>query len=483
VIGQGFPKRCGDRLFVVRDDLSIRWLDNPTKLFAWIDSMAQVAWATGQDLITQERFYESLRDSGTKGIAHFEAVETLAHFPPLPGMYYACPTLPAGGNGALASLVGMFCAHSVEDSGLIMAMIMTPFWGGEPGSRPMFLITSPEDDPKRGRGIGKSKLCELIGAELAGGSVEVTPGDEMAKIKTRLLSPDAASKRTVRLDNVKNDRLAWSDLEGLVTAGTISGHVMYRSEGSRPNTITWFITANTPGTGKDLAQRVIPIVLARPIFRPDWEQEVRQFIRTNRFEILADIRDALAGPGVPITPTRWGCWESQVLSKIGEVGLVTRCQKLIRLRQAEMDADDEEQAIVTHHFEAELRSLGLDPDHAWVRITAGVAAEWLNAALNERFATNKASARLKNMGIARLSKGRAAAGRYWDWKGRSSGLQNPACEVEKAPPGQFGPRYKTRALGAPEGSPTSAPASSSTPCVVQQALGLDDPLACFDPNP
>lgn len=420
----------------------------------WHRSRRAFARASLSVLVPDHVFFAQIRVSASRAGA-VRAVETLPHFPPFPKAFYACPDLPEAGAGAVAKLVGMFKPATDADRGLIVAMIMTPFWGGEPGSRPMFLVSAAPDDPDRGRGVGKSKLTELIAAELAGGCIETTPSDEIGKIKTRLLSPDAATKRIVRLDNVKNNRLAWSDLEGIVTAGTISGHAMYRGEGSRPNTITWFVTANTPGTGKDAAQRVIPVVLARPEFRPAWEQEVRTFIRNNKLEILADIRDTLAGPGVSVNATRCGPWEAQVLSKVGDAKLVADCQALVRQRQGDMDADDEEQAIVADRFMAELRNLNLDPETWCVKIPVAVAAEWLNAALNERLQTNKASSRLKGLGIPNLSKDRNASNRYWLWSGDRVEPGTQVREVEKTPPGSYGPLYRIRPYQSRGSAPTS----------------------------
>src|SRR6202012_5449375 len=113
---------------------------------------------------------------------------------------------------------------------------------GTPGQRPGFLITGPDDDPEQGRGLGKSKLIDILSEELGGGYVDVLPTDEMKNVKTRLLSTEEGRKRVVRLDNVKTHRFSWADLEGLMTASVVSGHSMYHGEGRRPNTLIWLIT-------------------------------------------------------------------------------------------------------------------------------------------------------------------------------------------------------------------------------------------------
>ena len=53
----------------------------------------------------------------------------------------------------------------------------------------------------------------------------------------------------------------------MITTDIISGKRLYMGEGRRPNTITHVITLNGASLSKDLAQRCIPIKLARPKWR------------------------------------------------------------------------------------------------------------------------------------------------------------------------------------------------------------------------
>lgn len=133
-------------------------------------------------------------------------------------------------SGRLGLLLDFFCPATPVDRELLKAFFLTLFWGGPPGSRPAFLITGPEDDPFQGRGIGKTKVSE-VAAELAGGYVDVSPNDQIADVKTRLLSDEARAKRIIRLDNVKSLKFSHADLEGLITSSGISGKMLYRGEG------------------------------------------------------------------------------------------------------------------------------------------------------------------------------------------------------------------------------------------------------------
>src|SRR5205823_14432796 len=99
----------------------------------------------------------------------------------------------------------------------------------------------------------------------------------------RLLSPDTLTKRVALHDNVKTLRFSWSDLEALVTGPQINGYQLYVGDASRPNTLIWFITMNGASMSKDMAQRCVPIKLARPKYSGQWEEETIRFIDENRW--------------------------------------------------------------------------------------------------------------------------------------------------------------------------------------------------------
>lgn len=287
-ITDGWPKCAGGLLFAQGDDYQPRYLDSAAKLCAWIDEQIQVDWWNGSDAVSQERFFFSLQAN----VERFDSVSTLPHWPPVPGTFYMHPSLPEGDGSHLDAFVNFFSPLKDADRNLLTAFVMTPFWGGEPGSRPAWLITGDSHDPQQGRGIGKSKLVEFIG-ELCGGLVEVSPTEDIAKIKARLLSPGALGMRLARIDNVKTTRFSWGDLEGLITAPVISGHRLYQGEAQLPNLLTWALTLNGASLSKDMAQRCEIIKLERPEHTPTWEQDVRSFVREHRWNIIADIGTTL----------------------------------------------------------------------------------------------------------------------------------------------------------------------------------------------
>ena len=153
----------------------------------------------------------------------FANFENVPHWPQIPNIYYMHPPLPETTTDHLARFLRYFQPETEVNAELIKAMILTQVWGGPPGHRPAFLITGPDGDPLQGRGVGKTTLVDVVADELLGGSVNVSPTDAIADVKTRLLSDAARQMRVAQLDNVKTLKFSWADLEGLITASEISG--------------------------------------------------------------------------------------------------------------------------------------------------------------------------------------------------------------------------------------------------------------------
>ena len=408
----GWPKRVGEKQLFIRTKLHRAiYLDSPARLFAWLDGLARVTWMIGPEYVSQARFYEYL----TMIAERYQAIETLPHWPAVPGIYYMHPPVgePAG---LLDELIGFFSASQI-DRQLIKAFVLTLFWGGPPGKRPAFLFEGPENDPERGRGVGKTTLVDVISQELADGSINVSARETMADIKTRMLTSDEGRKRLVRLDNVKTLRLSWDELENEITSPVISGKALYRGEGRRPNLSLWAITLNGAALSKDMALRVIPVRLERPRYQAGWEEMVRQFIRSNRPGLLGDIRRILESePGDLKTGSRWGDWERAILSKLRHPRWL---QAEIRRRQKEVDTDDDESETYKDLIIERFKLYGLDPDLEAILIPSSILAAWINEQLpaGKRLAVNQASAFVKTLGIANLRKSDRQGNRGWLWIG------------------------------------------------------------------
>ena len=416
----GWPKRVGPLPFAEGEDGPL-WLEDQNQFFGWAAAKLGGAfsnpleWHSGHDKVTKGEFVAHVGMTAEP----FEAVEVFPHEPLIARHYYMHPA-PAGGDGsALNALVAKFKPASGVDRELFKAMILTLFWGGPGGQRPAFLITSDEDDaPGKGRGVGKTTSVRVVTA-LVGGFLSIRPTDSADEIMKRLLSPDAMTKRAALIDNLKSHRFSWADLEDLITAETLSGRRLYHGEGRRPGVITWFITCNGASLSKDMAQRVVPVVLSRPPYTDNWEREVADLLATRRWEIIGDILAALRAPAKPLVSyTRWALWESEVLARLNDPDAVLA--EVVRRRE-EVDDDRDESDIVRDSFVAELRRRGHDPETQVIWITSAQAHPMVTAATGRRLEVNAAGKLLRGLSISELLKCNLGTGRGWLWTGTKAG--------------------------------------------------------------
>jgi hypothetical protein len=418
----GWPKRTGRLLFVEGPEHAPLWLESTDDLFGWIASLLPgdkanaLSWAQGPDKVTQAQFAAYLRQTAED----FEAVEPFPHYPPRPRTYYMHPQLRPTGDDALGGLMERFHPATDADRDLLLAMLLTLAWGGEPGQRPAGLITTEDEgDALKGRGAGKTTVVRVFG-RVFGGLVLVDAKEDMAKIKTRLLSAEGRGKRVLLLDNIKSLKFSWAELEAAITSDVISGHQLYVGEGRRPNTFTWFLTINGASMSRDMAQRTAALKVRRADYSGDWESATAAYVEAHRWEIIGDLIEVLKAPGAQLARfSRWAAWEAGVLSRVGDPG---EAQRTVAERQADMDEDENEAAVMREAFVEELRRRRHDPDREAIRIPAAVVAEVVSAVTGEKYARNKASALLGTLAIPELRrlKGRTK-GRGWEWRG----LQTP----------------------------------------------------------
>ncbi len=382
----GWPKRLGGSLFVTSGE-HVQWLASPASLFGWAGSTTGnvVDWKRGPAFVSKEETFAEL----CRTAESFDAIESLPHAPPLPRHYYTHPPLTPGCGSRLSQLVDRFNPETVVDRDLILSMFATLVWGGQGGTRPAFVITSDQ-----GRGAGKSKLVAMLSL-LAGGSVDLSQAEDIGKIKERLLSPEGLARRVVLIDNVKSHRWSWSDLEGLITAPTISGKRLYIGEAARPNTLMWTITLNGVSLSTDLAQRAIVVKLASPPRTPGWEDQTRALITNHRDEILADLVGFFEQEPQPLgNLTRWAAWEHEVLARLPEP---VEALKLIKERRAVADVEAEEADMIEDYFRSQLADLHYAVDEAVIHIPAVIATAWLGQATGEKLRTAAATRHLKQL--------------------------------------------------------------------------------------
>jgi hypothetical protein len=241
--------------------------------------------------------------------------------------------------------------------------------------------------------------------------------DDWDRLVTRLLSPAALTKRVALLDNVKTLRFSWAELEAGITAAVISGRQLYVGEGRRPNTLTYFITLNGANLSKDMAQRCVPIILARPPkYDASWEEKTILLIETRRWEIIADIIALLKNPAAPLGRySRWSLWEQAVLSRVADP---SECQRVIEERQGAIDDDQTEADLVADGIREELARRGHNPDTEVIWISSADMARIVNQSENEKHRPYpRAMARLYLLKIPEIRKSNRTHAKGCVWTG------------------------------------------------------------------
>jgi hypothetical protein len=413
----GWPKRTGSLLFVNGTNYSPLWLATADALFAWIQTLLPgrdtnaVLWASGHDKLTRAEFFAYLQQQAEG----FEAVEAFPHWPARPRTYYMHPPVRGGDGAALLRLLRQFKPASLVDGDLVLALLLSLLWGGEPGQRPAWLVTGEDGDAKGGRGIGKSKLFQLF-AQLVGGYIAADSNEPFHTLTTRLLSGEAIGKRVVLMDNVKTHRFSWAELEAAITSKWISGKRLYAGEGQRPNTLIYGITLNGASLSKDLAQRCMIVRLARPQWGGRWEEETTALVESLRWEIIGDALAILQGNAPTLAGhSRWGAWEREVLAHVGDPA---ECQKVTEERQGDVDGDEAEADMVREAFRREILDRGLSAEAGCIWMPTALVAEIVNRATGDTMRPNKATAYLRTLAISQLRRSnRGDKGRGWLWTG------------------------------------------------------------------
>lgn len=368
-----FPRKVGTALFVDDEQHGISWLNQPCDLFGWLhSSIGAVEWKPGAGMVKQSEAFSEFRRTAT----NYVSVEDMPHEPPIDGHYYTCGKVQPGDGSKLRELLARFNPATEIDRDLLLASFVTPAWGGPAGARPAFIITS--DD---GRGAGKSAAAKANSC-LWGGELSFSSHDDIAKMRTRLLSPDALPRRVATLDNVKSPRFSWGNWEALLTSSIIGGHRMYVGEAIRPNTLTWLVTLNGASLSTDIAQRSVIIKLNRPKRSGTWEEDTFQFIEANRKALIADCIGFLRGEVFPLAKfTRWATWEKDILQRLPDPG---EAQAVIIERQGTADAEADEAQLLEEAIGQQLEKLNYNASTDQVYLPSAVAADWFNVATNER---------------------------------------------------------------------------------------------------
>lgn len=433
---EGWPRRIAGAIFScdppdpgsLPNSSSIRWLKSPADLFAWINERCgpprwlsstkdcyDRATRTPCSPLTKIEFHAHLEQSATP---NYESVEYMPHEPPVNGAFYVPCDLPPPTGETFAELAENFNAASDLDMELLILAAITPAWGGGPGRRPAFVLVSEE------RGSGKTDTANFI-AELWGGAVFVDENEDWEGVRKRLLCDESLAQRVLIIDNIRG-RMARSGLESAVTAKRIDGWRPYYGQASRPNRLTWMLTANAPELSTDLAERAVVIKVGRPKYASGWEEWSDRFMRERRPQFIADCLARInAGPVTETVPTaRWREWTNAVLRTSARA---PELAEQIMTSRAEVDQDLEIAENVRDIIQRVCERLGVITDRAVVSISKKDMKRFLvdEEIVPGNWSVQGASRWLKGIsGLPPLrgltndpSRSRGSGGRRWLWVG------------------------------------------------------------------
>lgn len=355
-----------------------------------------IRWKTGVGFTTRDEAFAAMRYVAP----HYHSIETVPTWPQWPEVYYNCKDLPPADAGLWERWLDFFIWETPEDRLLGSAFFATPFWGGPGGQRPLFAVTT-----KEGQGAGKTTLVGKV-AELLGQVPIAVPskdGVDAVDIGKRMLSPLGRKSRVLLLDNVTG-KMDNPDVAALITAPVLSGRELNVGEGVRPNTFTYALTLNAPSLDADFAPRTVVLRIGRPRAYSNWETEIRRFLETHRWELIAHVIGRLkagGGAGEGTGDFRFPLWANQVLGAMaGDEEAKARVLAMIRDRRDEhnSDQDDAEVFMFEVHKLASRLLQSVDKratlEHKSVWIYGKVLTKIFREALNRKNLSHNYSMRL-----------------------------------------------------------------------------------------
>lgn len=401
-------------------------------LFSWMElETGEVEW-TDRELLIESggavrpvdvgRVFAGL--SQTTPPEHtYQTVETRPHVPPVPSAYYFERELPEATGETLARFVGLFNAATPEDRQLLCAALYTGMWGGAPGKRPAFVITSDH-----GRGAGKTSTATAI-ARVYGGAIDIKASEGWGTLQQRLLDPSTASKRYCVIDNLKS-HVSSAEFEAAITAPEINGKRMYVGDGVRANFLTWIFTANTPSLSNDLASRAVVIKVGAADHAVDFEAEIGDILNNHLDALLADIKAELEAPArgeIVHGYDRWQAWQRAILTRFENA---EELALLIQERRGEVDDDEAIAGQWAEQIRILLRENGHDPETTKVVIPsehivqlARKVEESITIGFREAWDILRDVIGVGEMRCAKQHRGRPCRG--LKWVGPSSDLHAP----------------------------------------------------------
>lgn len=316
----GFPRRVGSSLFDHdRDTGEIEVLNNTDDLFAWVarKSKRLINWQNGTGFTSKREFFAALNQSAQR----YEEISYTPVWPDRKDAYSAYPQLPKPDpeHLHLHGLLEFFNPASDADRVLVYTLFAAPLYYESGISRPCWVLDSEgnEDNPG-GAGAGKTTLAELV--SILYGSAPIKTNiyelqNRFDEITKRLVSATGRQKRIFLLDNVTGTFHS-PQFADLVTTGSISGRPPYGAgEETRPNNLTYILTANSATIDNDTAIRAYFIMLQKATYISGWKEKVIKYVKEFRYEIISEILDKITShkPFDMPAQTRFPEFETKIL--------------------------------------------------------------------------------------------------------------------------------------------------------------------------
>jgi len=377
----GFPMLLGDCLFDYRAG-KITAFRSPGALEAWVGAKSheppQIE-PPGRTLgcASWRAIYEGLIQSART----FDNVANAPHSPSRHNVFYDHPPLPSPNSKhkRFHQLMDFFCPSTPEDGIMIRALFASPMFYDPGADRPIWIV-----DSDTGQASGKTKLIELLAFLYnsppfyvdATGLTNERDHDRMLRT---LLTQGALGKRVFLLDNVTGFFKS-ATLASMATSAVFSGLAPYgRNEVTRENDLTFCITSNSASMDRDLISRSMIISVSRDdAANGSWLSNVRHFISSYRWEILADVAHIVqSGSDWPVmTQSRFRAWESHVLAPMcGHSDVFEDCHKLQISRREGADQEIGDAEMFNFFVEGKLQSMAIFPEQP-VWLSSAVINDW-----------------------------------------------------------------------------------------------------------
>jgi hypothetical protein len=303
----------------------IHYVGGTDDLMRWLHDRYEVYWsprrndADGRSMVTPATLAAALtyRARAYQGVTAYP-------LHPEPESMFVRWTEPAdydAEDGWIDEFLSMFSPATPRDRTLLEAMLLTLYWGGGPGRRPLFIV-APTEEGAAQQAIGKSTLARSL-ARLVGGAMELKLqkqtgfADDLAK---QALAPVNLSRRVAIIDNVTGT-LRDDALTDLVTTDTIHGRAAYGTDAKRANVITWVCTTNEATFSADIASRACIIRLRQHDGGSGWIERLDAFLAEHCHHVAADaLRRLRRGRALPegSRHSRFQSWDDHVLAQVDD---------------------------------------------------------------------------------------------------------------------------------------------------------------------